>query len=159
MPSVVAVDSNKKEDIQQLRKVLEHMIEKENRYEVDMPLSWVFLRCFLASTQKLYLTMPELVEIARKCSISKRDEVDEFVKLFSSCGSLIYISNLYPECSDEYVVLRPAEFLKKIDKLYYIHRTRGADGRPIDVPDDPKVDPRRGNVSGALARRLWSEGT
>ena len=31
-------------------KVLEHMIEKENCYEVDMPLgcSWVFLRCFLS---------------------------------------------------------------------------------------------------------------
>jgi len=108
VPSVVAVDSSKKEEVQKLQKVLEHMIEKENRYAVDMPLSWVFLRCFLASTKKIYLTMPELVEIARKCSISKQDEVDEFVKLFSSCGSLIYISNLCPECADEYVVLRPA---------------------------------------------------
>ena len=159
VPSVVAVDSSKEKDVQKLQKVLEHMIEKKNRYEVDMPLSWVFLRCFLASTKKIYLTMPELVEIARKCSISKQDEVDEFVKLFSSCGSLIHISNLCPECADEYVVLRPAEFLKEIDKLYYIHRARGADGQPIHIPDDPLLDPRRGNVSVALARRLWSEGT
>ena len=159
VPGVVAVDSSKEKDVQKLQKVLEHMIEKKNRYEVDMPLSWVFLRCFLASTKKIYLTMPELVETARKCSISKQDEVDEFVKLFSSCGSLIHISNLCPECADEYVVLRPAEFLKEIDKLYYIHRARGADGQPIHIPDDPLLDPRRGNVSVALAQRLWSEGT
>ena len=157
VPSVVAVDSRNAEDVTKLKMALEKMIEQGNQYEYDLPLSWIFLRCFLAHTKKLYVTLPELIAIAKKCSISAR-EVHRFLEVFGGCGSLIYISNLCPECADEYVVLRPSEFLLEIDKLYYVHIAKGADGEPLNIPDDPQHNHKVGCVSTELAWRLWSKG-
>ena len=157
VPGVVAVDSRNAEDVTKLKKALEGMINLGNQYELDLPLSWIFLRCFLAHTKKLYITLPELIAVAKKCSISGR-EVGQFLEVFSGCGSLIHISHLCPECADQYVVLRPSEFLLEIDKLYYVHSAKGADGEPLNIPDDPQQNHKVGCVSVELARRLWSEG-
>lgn len=152
MPYVVPVQQHKKEDIESLRHTLEEMFAKNKQYLVELPLKWGFLRTYLASRKELYITLPELKVIAKKLHISDEEEVNDFLKVFSNCGSLIHISGLCPECADEYVILKPAEFLKEVEKLYYIETASGA-----QVSEVLMEKQKKGYISKRLAEALWTK--
>ena len=155
MPFIVPVQSQSKRDIEKLQRAVEDMIGKDNRYEVELPLSWGFLRYFLSYTQKMYIPMTELIETAKKCHIFDRKDLDDFISLFSSTGSIIHISELCPECGDEYVILRPAEFVKEVDKLYYLEMVEGIEDS--EEIQKLKEKHKQGYVSKKLAEVLWAE--
>ena len=118
-PHVVSVQHQKKEDIAKLQKTIEGMIASNSQYRVELPLKWGFLRTYLSYTRALYITLPDLKAVAHYLHMTD-GEVKEFLKLFTECGSLIHIISLCPECADEFVILRPAEFLNEVEKLYYV---------------------------------------
>jgi len=61
----------------------------------------------------------ETMEIARKCGLESEEELEEFLKLFLSCGSIIYSpSDQFPKLH-EYIILNPVAFIEGLDRLYY----------------------------------------
>ena len=53
-------------------------------------------------------------------------------------------------CADEFVIVRPAEFLKEVEKLYYIQENP-------DVSQDLKERAKFGYISRKLADALWAQ--
>ena len=146
VPSLVHVNfkNRQKEDIDFLRRQIEDRISK---FRVKLSLKWVVLRTYLAFTKQLYMTLPEVTKIAKKLRITN-GEVREFVKQFQKCGSLISIGALCPDCADEFIILRPADFMKEVEKVYY-------DGDIVD--EKMKGDHSKGYISREFAKALWSQ--
>ena len=148
LPQLVTVGHDSREDIRTLRHRLEETISTNPvQFQVQLPVKWGFLRTFLAHTKRLYIPLPQLKALAKPLHITN-SEVMEFVKLFSKTGSLIHVKGLCPECADEFVIVRPAEFLKEVEKLYYIQENP-------DVSQDLKERAKFGYISRKLADALW----
>lgn len=144
VPSVVRVKHHKKEDIDFLRCQIEERISK---FRVKLSLKWVLLRTFLAFTKQMYMSLPEVGKIAKKLHILN-GEVIEFVKLFEKCGSLIFVGDLCPECGDEFVILRPADFMREVEKVYYDEDTGD---------EKTREDHSKGYISREFAHALWGQ--
>lgn len=149
VPRVVPVQYQRKEDISKLQETLEEVFTRNNRYQSEIPLKWAFLRTYLASTKALYITLPDLRAIAKKIHIMDVEEVNELLKYFASGGSIIHIKSLCPECADEYVILRPAEFVDEVQKLYDIGE--------YEIDEALKSRHKKGYVSTKLADALWAK--
>jgi len=151
-PEMLTIDAQNNDQVLKVREALEGMIEKGD-FEVDIQLSWIFLRCVLFSTKKLFVSRMETMEIARKCGLESEEELEEFLKLFLSCGSIIYSpSDQFPKLH-EYIILNPVAFIEGLDRLYYADKN-------TSMPDKLKADAestRNGFLSHALARHLWNE--
>ena len=147
VPQVVPVAYRKDGDTEILRHTLEEIIAKKGQFRVELSLKWVFLRTFLASTNKLYITLPEVRKYAKLLHITD-GEIADFLRLFTKCGSFIHVGGICPECADEFIILKPADFVHEVEKLYY------------DTGDvDPKLkeDREKGYVSKEFARALWAQ--
>ena len=147
VPKLVTVEFHRKADIEVLQSHLHDIITRNPQYHVELPLKWGFLRAFLAYTKKMYISLPELKKIASKLHITD-GEVAEFLKVFVRCGSLIHVTGVCPECSDEFVLVRPAEFLKEVEKLYYIQDND-------DIDPELKEQAKLGYISKKLVNELW----
>lgn len=145
VPKLVPVEFDKRADA--LQRNLEEIITNNPKYTVQLPLKWGFLRAFLEYTKKLYVTLPQLKKIANKLHITN-GEVGGFLKMFMKFGSLIHVTGNCPECSDEFVIVRPAEFLKEVGKLYYIQDND-------EIRQDLKKRASLGYISWELADMLW----
>jgi ankyrin repeat protein len=147
LPHLVPVRYEEKEDIRALRRILEETISTSPPFYVQLPMKWVFLRTYLGYTKKMYIPLPELKAVAKHLHITN-GEVMDFLKQFAKCGSIIHVTGLCPECSDEFVILRVAEFLKDVEKLYYIQEN-------TDVRVELRERARLGYISRELADELW----
>ena len=151
-PEMVMINAQDRDEVLRVREVLEGMIE-HGGFEIDVKLSWIFLRCVLFSSKKLFMSRTEMMEVARKCGIESEEELEGFLKLYLSCGSIIYSpSDEFPKLH-EYIILNPVAFIEGLDRLYYAEQS-------TTVPDKLKADvmaTRNGFLSHALASHLWDE--
>ncbi len=152
-PALLAVDARSKKDAQRVRQVLESLIDKDRRFEMDIPLHWIFLRCVLQSMDELYMPRGRFVIIAKKCGLLDSSEVEEWLRLFQSCGSIIYLPSKSAPSPRDYVILNPVAFVRGLDKLYYLEQERNTTHEIIcHLETAPK-----GLVTRNLAVALWSE--
>jgi ankyrin repeat protein len=147
-PHLAPVGYGKREDIKVLQRNLEEVISGKPQFHVQLPVKWGFLRTYLASTKRMYIPLPELKEIAKKLHITNGD-VMKFLKLFMSSGSLVHVTGLCPECADEFVIIRLAEFLREVEKIYYVQDNSIISG-------ELKERAKRGYITKELANELWS---
>ena len=151
-PEMVTINAQDRDEVLRVREVLEGMIE-HGGFEVDVKLSWIFLRCVLFSTKKMFMSRTEMMEVARKCGLESEEELEGFLKLYLSCGSIIYSpSDEFPKLH-EYIILNPIAFIEGLDRLYYAEQSS-------TVPDKLKTDvmaTRNGFLSHVLASHLWKE--
>ena len=147
LPHLMPVGYEDKESIIRLRRHLEELIFMSPQFNVQLPMKWGFLRTYLGHTRKMYISLPELKAIAKHLHITN-SEVTEFLKLFVKCGSVIHVRGHCPECADGFVILRVAEFLREVEKLYYIQDNPNI---AIDLRERAKF----GYISRDLADALW----
>ena len=151
-PQMLAVDArNRKAVLKEVRTLLEKAIEKDHRFEKEIPLSWIFLRSVLHKTNRMFMNRKELVGIANKCGLQTVTEIEEFLKLFLACGSLLYCSN--EDCPELHncVILQPVAFIQALDQLYYIEYDKNIPAELLNHVDSTK----HGYVSEQLVKHLW----
>ena len=106
--------SNSPDDYEMLREKYFQLIDDNKSFEEYVPMKFFFLRCFLHSTDKLFITYDELKECAEICHISSSTELETFLALFQKLCSLFYLEKTTPS----YVVLQPVKFVKQLECLY-----------------------------------------
>ena len=91
-------------------KRFEKLLLKQNRELIS--LAWIFLRGALDATQRVIITKRYLRTAANSpiFNFSECDEVDNFCEFFSSFGSIF--------CIEDFVVIRPIEFINKLNDLF-----------------------------------------
>ena len=82
----------------------------------SVSLSWIFLRLtlFFYQDSSMFMDFDYLLELAKRLGIDK-EEVNEFLKFYTSFGSLLYVG-LVDE-SSPYIILDPAKFLLDLCNL------------------------------------------
>ena len=144
-PDMIAV-SNVKEsnDYEKMRNILIRLIEERKQFEIDLPMRFLFLRCMLHSTKRLFITENKLNAYAVKCSINLENEIRRFIQIFHDCGSLLHLKT--PQRA--FIILRPVEFVQNLNRLYYIHSDQSFPKAVIEATEC-------GIISEKLARSLW----
>ena len=108
----IVTDLNSSTDLESLKKAIEDVIKKEDKFE--FPLSWIFFRCAFFKTGQLYIKTRKLRRYAAKCKINNGD-FDQFLCKFTAFGSIIYI----PALLEKYVVLNPPDFFYRMSELFH----------------------------------------
>ena len=151
---MLAVDAREKEDAMKVRATLEKLIDLGNRYERDIPLTWLFFRYILFLTKKLFVTRAELSSVGKKCGIQSDDQLEEWLGVFQSFGSIIYSpSGEFPMLHDN-IILEPVKFIQDLDRLYYVREQQSSS------PGDMEGHVERtesGFLSYELAKHLWAD--
>ena len=151
-PQMLAVDArNRKAVLKEVRSLLEKAIEKDHRFEEEIPLSWIFLRSVLHKTNSMFMSRKDLIGIANKCGVQSVPKIEEFLKLFSACGSLLYCSNEDRPELHNFVILQPVAFIQALDRLYYIEYDKSIPAELLNHVDNTK----HGYVSEQLLKHLW----
>ena len=146
------VDARSVSDCFRLQKRLVELIHHKRQFEFKLPVSHIFLHCYLHSLGKVFMSRKQLVMEAYKCGIHDDDDIEAFLNVFSDCGSIIYSSDGEFPFLKEYVILNPFRFIEELDKLYYINTT--------SIHDEPALYEcqsyiQYGFVSEQLASVLW----
>ena len=126
-----------KNDDNEVREKFFHRIDTDHEFEEYVPMKFMFLRCVLNSTKKLFITREELETYGISCHLNI-DELDSFLDLFCKCCSLCVFKT--KTCT--YVVLQPANFVKGLEKLY---------------KEENRVQLDYGMLTKKLARSFWNE--
>lgn len=109
----------KYEDSADCRKVMEEflrVVDRDKQFEEYVPMKFMFLRCMLHSTNKLFITFEEFKGYASACYICE-NEIGDFLKLFRKCCSLFPIQ-LRGEDQYSYVILKPDKLIDGLNELY-----------------------------------------
>lgn len=56
------------EDYEEVGKAFQRLIDNDKDFEVYVPMKFMFLRCLLGSTKKLFMTREELVTYGASCA-------------------------------------------------------------------------------------------
>ena len=151
---IITVDAREKDDAMKVRAALEDLIEQGNRYERNIPLTWLFFRYILFLKKKLFVTRAELFSVGKKCGIQSDDELEEWLGVFQSFGSIIYSpSGEFPMLRDN-IVLEPVKFIQDLDRLYYVREQQD------DVMGDMEGHVEKtesGFLAYELAKHLWAD--
>ena len=107
------IDPDNIDDLDTLKVRLDHLTNEE---QVNIPLSWFFLRNAFFKTGKLYIKTRKLQKHAEKCRITG-DKFKEFLSRFTGFGSIIHIPDIPVFC--DYVILNPPDFFHKLTELFY----------------------------------------
>ena len=83
----------------------------------QIPLSWPFLRSALSLQQSIFMPYSELKELASECNV----DLIRFLGFYTSFGSILNVK-LVDEKS-EYVIIDPAEFLRKMSDMFSVELT------------------------------------
>ena len=114
-PMIVCCEN--KNGFEELKQAIESHYSRE---QIELPLSWMFLRSAFYKTGQLYIKTKKLRKYAQKCKII--DDVagiknfSQFLHQFSALGSIIYIPDIPVFC--DYVILNPPDFFYKLNELF-----------------------------------------
>ena len=99
----------------------------------NIPLSWIFLRGVLdvMGTKEMIITDIAFRKLAGSSLFTfEKDEFDDFCEFFSSFGSIFYIEKS-KYSSSAHIVIKPIEFIKKLDNLFSSPAPRESDNELI----------------------------
>lgn len=130
-------------DHEKLRSSYFHLLDKDKKFEEYIPMKYLFLRCFLHSTNKLFITYEQLEEYANQCDFAP-SEIGAFLDLFCKCCSLFLLEE---EHEHRFVILQPSKFIKGLDLIYSAKESSG---------DQTRVQLENGLLSDDLARSIWN---
>ena len=105
-----------KENSMMLKKLLDGIVHSQFQKQIDIPLSFIFLRSFFYVSSDDSINKEVLKQKASVLNI-KDKSFEDFCKLFTSFGSIIDVSLI--DSSSSLIILKPADFLHKLDKLFY----------------------------------------
>ncbi|XP_019853702.1 PREDICTED: uncharacterized protein LOC109583014 [Amphimedon queenslandica] len=111
--SVIDIQSGNKRD--SLQSYVKRSLSQTD--EADVPISWLFLRGALEHRENIFMNKEELHEIAKECGIE--EDFEDFCGFFTSFGSIFDIS-LKCQSSKKIVIIKPDEFLSKVNKAFDI---------------------------------------
>jgi len=151
-PGLVPVNAKNPSDVAQVKHKLNSMIDDGHDFEKDIPLSWIFLRTTLYSTERLFMSKVEILRYAYKCGLKDEDELEDFLNLFKDCASIIYSSTNEIRVLHESIVLNPAEFIQGLDSLYSVN------WEVIPEPVKPHLELlNHGFITPKLAEYIWKD--
>ena len=137
----------KKDDAQDYEKVKRQffeMVDGDKEFEAYVPMKFIFFRCFLHSTDKLFILRAELEKYAKACRINP-EEINHFLELFSRFCSLCVFPTKEGEIRS-FIVLQPANLLLGLEKLFKNRES---------LNEEDRKQLNHGLLSESLARRLW----
>ena len=105
-----------KENSMMLKKLLDGIVHSQFQKQIDIPLSFIFLRSFFYVSSDDSINKEVLKQKASVLNI-KDKSFEDFCELFTSFGSIIDVSLI--DSSSSLIILKPADFLHKLDKLFY----------------------------------------
>lgn len=133
-------------DYEKVKRHFFQIVDNDKEFEVYIPMKFIFLRCVLYSTNKLFITRAELENYAKACHIVEAEEVNKFLDLFCKCCSIcVFPTEDEHRC---FVILQPAKFLQGLEKLY---KNRAS------LTQEDRDQLKYGLFSEGLARDLWSD--
>lgn len=112
---VQLLNSENTEEIKQFRKSLENAVISMAA-TLNIKLSWIFLRTFLYSEEKMFVEIHEIEKLASELCIEGED-FKEFLTTFTDFGSILYIPDV--PTLNRFAVLQPTQFVNLIGKLFY----------------------------------------
>ena len=148
-PQLLAVNALDKKDGQKVRHIIEDMIDKERKFDMEMPMTWMFLRSNLYDYPDVYIKWSEYDKMATECGLRTDDEKEQFLTIFTHVGSLLY----YPELPalKENIVLSPECILKDLEHLYYPQTSAAASVKAH------KEAISTGILCNTVAKEIWKE--
>lgn len=146
-PEMLAIDVHNPDDCMNVKNCLQHLVNKEYKFEEDLSLNWIFLRTALinyGSETDFRMSRADFDAIAKQCGLKTDQEIKECLKFFTRVGSLLYHSFYF----NENVIYRPYIFFRRINFLYKPPDKRGDHARESLV---------KGFLCKALAKDLWGD--
>ena len=116
-PMIVGPDNTTGNGFEELKQAIESHCT--SRQQIELPLSWMFLRSAFYKTGQLYIKTKKLRKYAQKCKIVDDGEIKNFTRFlrqFTALGSIIHIPDIPVFC--DYVILNPADFFYKLNELF-----------------------------------------
>lgn len=151
-PGMECIDAKSDSDCNRLRQRLIELIHHKKQFEIKLPVSHVFFRCYLHTLKKIFISRKQIVKEAMKCGITEEDDIETFLVVFNNCGSIIYSSDGEFPFLKEHVILDPCRFVEALDQLYYVDSTALHDKPGLyEALDYTKY----GFVSDNVASELW----
>jgi len=132
-----------------VRHTIEQMINRDKKFEIDMPLTWMFLRSTLYNYPNVYITRTKFDKMAVECGLDTDLEKLHFLEVFTHAGSLLYYPNL--QALKENIVLSPEHFLKDLEELYYPKMSSATSVA------EHQEEISKGILCGKLAQEIWRE--
>ena len=155
-PELLSVNIHSEEDAKVVKSVLETMIKASKGCECDMPLKWIFLQSAMSKCARVngrfYVYWEEFLNIAQKCCVNEKKEIDKFLATFKGGCSILYCPQL-PALASK-IITDPITFLQSLEQLYY----------PDELfPSNPEVKSHaqsclpKGIICQELAREMWGK--
>ena len=113
---------------------------------IQIPFASIFLRSLYYGVDKMYIKKSELKAKAELLNITD-DEFEMFCRVFMSLGSIIDVNRI--DETSEYVILRPTDFIRGLDKIFYPNE--------ID-PTVPNYIDKLGVVTESTAMQIFEPG-
>ena len=109
---------NQQRETKETKHLLEELVVKSMKFYDNMPLRFMILRSALSSESPLsfWKTREELERLSQHCNFQNGD-MENFLKLFSSYGSILYFHDI-PSLRN-YVVIDVWHFTQCLHELYY----------------------------------------
>ena len=104
------------DDTMVLKRELDSIVNKTLATNDLVPLRNIFLRSLYYELNKMYVSKDELIAKAKELKMSKED-VEDFCRFFMAGLSIIDVNQI--TSSSPYVIMKPTQFLKELDKLFY----------------------------------------
>ena len=153
-PEIKCINTIDESDCQHVQKQLFQIVHQKHNFQCDVPLRFIFLRSYLHSSKRMFISRKKLVEEARKCGFTSEEEIEHFLAIYNNCGSIMYSDNGEFPILKDYIILNPFQFINAIDKLQQID-AKLFNNNP-ELFQDVEMT-RLGFLSQKLAVHLWPE--
>ena len=151
-PGMECINARDIDDCQRLQKRIIELIKILEKIQYNIPIRYLFLLSYLQNLNQMFISRKKLVDIARTCGVMDEDEIEEFLIIFNSCGSLIYSNDDEIPTLKDFIILNPFNFIKELDKLNQITTMSFSD--KLELFEEVN-DTRLGFISEKMARYLW----
>jgi len=148
-PQLLAVNALDQDDGCKVRCTIEEMINEDKKFEMKMPMTWMFLRSTLYNYPHVYITKSKFDKMAVECGLNTNAERQNFLEIFTHAGSLLYYPDL--RALKENIVLSPEQFLKDLEDLYC------PDKSSATTVVDHQEEISKGILCGNLTHEIWKK--
>jgi len=148
-PQVLSVNALDQDDGCKVRHTIEKMINEGKRFEMNMPMTWMFLRSTLYNYPNVYITWSKFDKMAVECGLNTDDEKLNFLEIFTHAGSLLYYPDI--QALKENIVLSPEKFLQDLEELYCPKNS------PPTIVREHHEEISKGILCSNLAQEIWKE--
>ncbi len=146
---MITVDATNQVECKEINEGLIQLLNRNNSFEVCVSMRYIFLRYVLSCTGKPFMHRDELNMYAKYCGINTDEDVEKFLLLFRSCGSIVYYKDK-DKFLNSHIILLPIEFLRELERLYRVQ------SEP-NLTEEVKACTQRGIVCDEVLRTLWKK--